>query len=58
MENDLIHHMNWLNIYSTIYLRVFIPQWDLERCLSTIGNEDYSKVERDANYVKIILLTK
>ena len=58
MENDLIYHMKWLYIYSTIYPRVFILQCDLERYISTIGNEDYSKFERDENYVKVILLTK
>ena len=58
-EMILIYHMHLSNTYLFYYIpRVFIPLCDLKRYPPTISSEDYLMVERDENYVKMILLTK
>ena len=58
-EIILIYHMHLSNTYLFYYIpEVFIPLCDLKRYPPTIINEDYLTVERDENYVKMILLTK
>ena len=59
MKNDSNLSHASIKHYIFYYIpKVFLPLCDLKRYPPTISNLDYLTVERDGNYVKMILLTK